>query len=97
MTPTRRVVRKTMAEREEHAPGLRLGYFQGWSDATAERQYGEARVVVDADDELGRWLVPEDQRPTCPVSGQPCTSWTCLVDACSPPHSDLSKGDSDAL
>ena len=32
--------------------------------------------------ELGRWLVPPEHRPTCPVSGKPCTSWTCLVDVC---------------
>lgn len=28
------------------------------------------------------WLVPPEHRPTCPVSGEPCTSWTCLVDVC---------------
>ncbi len=28
------------------------------------------------------WLVPPEHRPTCPLDGQPCTSWTCLVDVC---------------
>jgi hypothetical protein len=28
------------------------------------------------------WLVPRQHRPTCPLDGEPCTSWTCLVDVC---------------
>lgn len=31
------------------------------------------------------WLVPPDHRPTCPLNGRPCTSWTCLVDVCVDP------------
>lgn len=33
-------------------------------------------------DEMRRWLVPPEHRPTCPLSDKPCTSWTCLVDVC---------------
>lgn len=33
----------------------------------------------------GAWTVPPEHRPTCPLSGQPCTSWTCLVDVCEGP------------
>lgn len=36
-------------------------------------------------DEAARWLVPESHRPTCPLNGEPCTSWTCLVDVCVDP------------
>jgi hypothetical protein len=28
------------------------------------------------------WIVPDSHRPTCPLSGKPCTSWTCLLDTC---------------
>lgn len=28
------------------------------------------------------WTVPPSHRPTCRVSGEPCTSWTCLFDTC---------------
>jgi len=28
------------------------------------------------------WLVPPRHRPTCPLTKEPCTSWTCLVDVC---------------
>lgn len=31
------------------------------------------------------WLVPLEHRPTCPLSGRPCTSWACLVDVCVAP------------
>lgn len=39
------------------------------------------RIQADIADELRRWWVPPEHRPTCP-SGRPCTSWTCLVDEC---------------
>lgn len=32
--------------------------------------------------EQGPWFVPPSQRPSCPLSGEPCLSWTCLVDVC---------------
>lgn len=31
------------------------------------------------------WTVPVEQRPACPLDGQPCRSWTCLVDVCVDP------------
>lgn len=40
------------------------------------------QIQGDIADALRRWLVPPSQRPTCPLNGQPCTSWTCLVDVC---------------
>jgi len=39
-------------------------------------------------DEMRRWLVPESHRPTCPLSGEPCTSWTCLLDVCVDPSKE---------
>jgi hypothetical protein len=67
----------------ERAPGFVLGYYEGWADAKAGRQYGKGihgrRSGIE---ENGAWLVPPWARPTCSVSGKPCTSWTCLVDRC---------------
>lgn len=39
------------------------------------------RVQAAIAEEMRRWLVPPQHRPTCPT-GRPCTSWTCLVDMC---------------
>lgn len=55
----------------------RPSYLAGYNDGKAGRQYGEDRRF-----EPDPWLVPEEHRPSCAVSGQPCSSWTCLMDRC---------------
>lgn len=49
------------------------------TEAALRRTAGE---LVRLTEEAERWLVPPEHRPTCPVDGEPCKSWTCLVDVC---------------
>ena len=42
----------------------------------------------DSQNSADPWLVPEMHRPSCPLSGEPCRSWTCLVDVCVDPVVD---------
>jgi len=39
------------------------------------------------------WTVPSEHRPSCPLDGRPCTSWTCLVDVCDRPRDPDKRGD----
>lgn len=48
-------------------------------EVTTEMRNFQVQAAIG--DEMRRWLVPPQHRPTCP-SGRPCTSWTCLVDVC---------------
>lgn len=36
-------------------------------------------------EEAGRWMIPKEHRPTCPLSGKPCPNWTCALDVCEVP------------
>lgn len=53
-----------------------------------ERTLSVPDPTREADDP---WTVPPSMRPTCTVSGKPCTSWTCLVDECADKYTNLMR------
>ena len=62
----------------------RMAGLQELKEAAADLQ-GVTAHVASAVYQLEvekHWLVPREHRPSCPISGKPCTSWTCLVDVC---------------
>jgi hypothetical protein len=73
-----------------------LGEFDGAvKDVQAIRNRLATLLYRIEIEDLGRWLVPESHRPTCPLDGHACTSWTCLVDVCAEPEqSDSPSGTS---
>ena len=70
---------------EDGKAGPSIADLSGCNRRT-NRAYGESLVNWELQyaiaDEMRKWMVPPAHRPTCPLNGHPCTSWTCLVDVC---------------
>lgn len=44
--------------------------------------FDAAMAEVDAMERDRHWIIPKSHRPTCPVSNNACTSWSCVFDVC---------------
>lgn len=57
---------------------------EGDTKSVRETDSGEGDLVTcpDCAAPPDPWTIPPEHRPSCPLNGQPCSSWTCLVDVC---------------
>lgn len=79
--------REALTSRATKGPSL--------AELTGVTVEGRANFYVQDDiaEAIQRRLVPVDQLPTCPLSKQRCTSWTCLVDVCDVAQSEPAYSD----